>query len=60
LWVLQLCRASRVAVIGANGAGKSTLIKMLVGETLPDEGSGEVSHHHNKIYVYEDGRGSFS
>ena len=39
----QLTRNSRVAVVGANGAGKSTLIKLLVGEALPDAGSGEVS-----------------
>jgi elongation factor 3 len=39
---LKLTRQSRVAVVGANGAGKSTLIKLLVGETTPNEGSGEV------------------
>lgn len=39
---VQLSRISRVAVVGANGAGKSTLIKLLVGETIPDLGTGEV------------------
>ena len=28
----------QVGVLGANGAGKSTLIKMLTGETMPEEG----------------------
>lgn len=37
---------SRVAVVGANGAGKSTLIKLLVGETMPDLGTGEVRASH--------------
>lgn len=30
---------SRVGVIGPNGAGKSTMIKLLTGETEPQEGS---------------------
>ncbi|KAK1913420.1 hypothetical protein P3342_005356 [Pyrenophora teres f. teres] len=34
----NLSLSSRVAIIGANGAGKSTLIKMLTGETIPQEG----------------------
>ena len=29
---------SKIALVGRNGAGKSTLIKMLIGESLPDEG----------------------
>lgn len=37
----NLSLSSRVAIIGANGAGKSTLIKMLTGETIPQEGSVE-------------------
>ncbi|KAG6830458.1 hypothetical protein H0H92_000611 [Tricholoma furcatifolium] len=32
------CRLSRVGVIGPNGAGKSTLIKLITGETVPQEG----------------------
>ncbi|KII92907.1 hypothetical protein PLICRDRAFT_89417 [Plicaturopsis crispa FD-325 SS-3] len=34
-----LSLSSRVGVIGPNGAGKSTLIKLLTGETVPQEGS---------------------
>ena len=30
---------SRIAVVGPNGAGKSTLVKLLTGETEPQEGS---------------------
>lgn len=41
---------SRVAVLGANGAGKSTLIKMLTGETRPNEGS--VWKHPNTRVAY--------
>ncbi|KAH7116887.1 elongation factor 3 [Dendryphion nanum] len=40
-----LSLSSRVAIIGANGAGKSTLIKMLTGETIPQEG--KVEKHPN-------------
>ncbi len=29
---------SRIALVGPNGAGKSTLIKMIIGESEPDEG----------------------
>ncbi|KAJ7902017.1 P-loop containing nucleoside triphosphate hydrolase protein [Mycena olivaceomarginata] len=34
-----LSLSSRVGVVGPNGAGKSTLIKLLTGETVPQEGS---------------------
>jgi len=49
---VKLCLGSRVAILGANGAGKSTLIKLLVQETQPDEGSGEVWKHHNLRVAY--------
>mmetsp|Transcript_27727 Transcript_27727/g.50043 ORF Transcript_27727/g.50043 Transcript_27727/m.50043 type:complete len:1266 (+) Transcript_27727:123-3920(+) len=49
---IKLVLASRVALIGPNGAGKSTLIKLLVGETLPDEGRGRVWKHHNLRVAY--------
>lgn len=34
-----LSLSSRVGVIGPNGAGKSTMIKLLTGETVPQEGT---------------------
>ncbi|KAG6866734.1 hypothetical protein C0991_011393 [Blastosporella zonata] len=34
-----LSLSSRIGVVGPNGAGKSTLIKLLTGETVPQEGS---------------------
>ncbi|KAG9100764.1 hypothetical protein FRC06_003762 [Ceratobasidium sp. 370] len=34
-----LSLSSRVGIIGPNGAGKSTLIKLLTGETVPQEGT---------------------
>ncbi|PLB41080.1 putative mRNA-nucleus export ATPase (Elf1) [Aspergillus candidus] len=42
---LTLTLSSRVAIIGGNGAGKSTFIKMLTGETIPQEG--KVEKHPN-------------
>jgi len=33
-----LSLSSRVGIIGPNGAGKSTLVKLLTGETIPQEG----------------------
>ena len=41
---------SRVAIVGANGAGKSTLIKMMTGETEPEEGA--VWKHPNLRLAY--------
>ena len=49
---VQLSQASRVACIGPNGAGKSTLIKVLVGETKPNEGCPEVYRHQNCRIAY--------
>ena len=49
---VKVCLASRIAVLGANGAGKSTLIRLLVQETEPDPGSGEVWKHHNLRVAY--------
>ncbi|KAF8305161.1 hypothetical protein DL93DRAFT_2089730 [Clavulina sp. PMI_390] len=34
-----LSLSSRVGILGPNGAGKSTLIKLLTGETVPQEGT---------------------
>eukprot|EP01035_Chromulina_nebulosa_P018284 gene18284-23962_t len=42
---VKVCLGSRIAITGANGAGKSTVIKLLVNETEPDPGSGEVWKH---------------
>ncbi len=36
---LSLAYGDRVAVVGPNGAGKTTLISLLLGRTVPDEGS---------------------
>jgi len=49
---VQVSQASRIACIGPNGAGKSTLIKVLVGETKPDEGCPEVYRHQNCRIAY--------
>ncbi|KAI0374012.1 hypothetical protein BV20DRAFT_961931 [Pilatotrama ljubarskyi] len=34
-----LSLSSRVGIVGPNGAGKSTLVKLLTGETVPQEGT---------------------
>jgi elongation factor 3 len=41
LWNVScaLSLSSRVGIIGPNGAGKSTLIKLLTGETVPQQGT---------------------
>ena len=49
---VKVCLASRIAVLGANGAGKSTMIRLLVQESEPDPGSGEVWKHHNLRVAY--------
>lgn len=41
----SLSLSSRVAIVGPNGAGKSTLIKLLTGETIPNQG--KVEKHPN-------------
>ncbi|KAF9982774.1 translational elongation factor EF-1 alpha [Mortierella antarctica] len=46
----QVSLNSRVAVVGPNGAGKSTLIKVLTGETIPQQG--EVIKHPNLRVAY--------
>jgi len=36
---LRIQRGDRIGVVGANGTGKTTLLKLLTGETAPDEGT---------------------
>ncbi len=36
-------RGDRIGIIGPNGAGKTTLIRLLLGQTPPDEGSVKVA-----------------
>jgi elongation factor 3 len=44
----HLSLSSRVGIVGPNGAGKSTLIKLLTGETVPQEGT---VHKHPALRV---------
>ena len=37
-----IMRGDRVGIIGPNGAGKTTLVRLLTGETEPDEGTVEL------------------
>jgi elongation factor 3 len=52
----QVSLSSRVACVGRNGAGKSTMIKMLTGETTPNENdagkAGLVWKHPNARVAY--------
>jgi len=36
---MKILRGERIGIIGKNCAGKSTLLKMMIGETKPDEGT---------------------
>ena len=47
---MQLSLSSRVAVLGPNGSGKSTLVKLIVGDTEPNEG--ELWKHPNLVIGY--------
>ncbi|WFC94547.1 translational elongation factor EF-1 alpha [Malassezia brasiliensis] len=47
---MQLSLSSRVAVLGPNGSGKSTLVKLVVGDTEPNEG--ELWKHPNLVIGY--------
>jgi ABC transport system ATP-binding/permease protein len=37
-FTLRIQRGDRIGIVGANGTGKTTLIRMLTGETAPDDG----------------------
>ncbi len=47
---LSILRGDRVAVIGPNGCGKTTLLKMVAGETAPDQGKITLGHGTKKAY----------
>ena len=47
---MQLSLSSRVAILGPNGSGKSTLVKLVVGDTEPNEG--EMWKHPNLVIGY--------
>lgn len=52
---LTVNRGDRIAFVGPNGVGKTSLIKMLLGETDPDEGS--IKHGTNlEIAVFDQAR----
>ena len=44
-----LNRGDRAGLIGPNGCGKTTLLRILTGQLLPDEGSGDVFAHYSAI-----------
>jgi ATP-binding cassette subfamily F protein uup len=47
----RILRGDRVAIVGPNGAGKTTLVRMLLGETPPDEGSVQLGANLQIVYV---------
>eukprot|EP00873_Tetraselmis_striata_P007436 jgi/Tetstr1/427700/TSEL_017825.t1 len=48
----KLALNSRVAITGPNGAGKTTLLRVMVGDTEPDPGVGEVWKHQSLRIAY--------
>jgi ABC transport system ATP-binding/permease protein len=42
-FTLRIQRGDRIGIVGANGTGKTTLIRMLTGETQPDNGTVSLS-----------------
>jgi len=47
---LSIGRQKRVALLGLNGAGKSSLIRLLVGESNPDNGSIRFYHQNQSMH----------
>jgi len=57
---LTVRRGEKIAIIGPNGCGKTTLLRMIAGETEPDEGKisfgsgvsiGYFAQHHSEMLV---------
>jgi ATP-binding cassette subfamily F protein 3 len=49
---LKIERGEKIGLIGPNGSGKTTLIRMITGQSEPDEG--EISIGNNVEYTYYD------
>lgn len=53
---LSVKRGERIAIVGKSGCGKTTLLKLIIGMTLPNSGTIEISganiSHVNSTYIY--------
>jgi ATP-binding cassette subfamily F protein 3 len=47
-------RGDRIAIVGPNGAGKSTMMRMLSGESAPDQGARALGHQVVMQYFAQD------
>ncbi|WP_374274978.1 ABC-F family ATP-binding cassette domain-containing protein [Brevundimonas sp.] len=47
----RIMRGDRLGIVGPNGAGKTTLVKVLLGETQPDEGTVRMGANLEPVYL---------
>jgi ABC-type multidrug transport system ATPase subunit len=59
-FTLQVAEGEILGIAGPNGAGKSTLIAMLLGYTIPTDGSVTIAGESPRVYIEANGVGYLS